>query len=108
MDFNAEMNIISDLNIPEAILLSAHGDTKLITPKNFTHFGVEELSDLVEGQITLIPLSNEKFPRRRRRLMCINFDGREKSLSFNSKAFSIFEVSAWGSVVIMNVRDFLE
>ena len=92
---------------PSGILLTPLGTTRLLTPRNSRGFTSEELSDIVQGQITLIQLTNEEKPRRRRRIMCVNAEGKDLKLEFNSKAFIIFEVPCWGLVFIMNFRYFL-
>jgi hypothetical protein len=90
---------------PDGLVLFPLGETKVINPKNELHFTQDEISELIGGQITIIPLANEEKPRRRRRIMCINLEGEEMNLQFNFKAKSIFDVSCWGIAVILNVRD---
>lgn len=93
--------------IPDGLLIMPLGETKIISPQNSIRFTDTELTELVGGQIEIIPLVNEDNPRkRRRRIMCINAEGKELNLEPNAKARSIYDVSCWGIVVVINVRDF--
>lgn len=92
---------------PSGVLLTPLGITRIISPRSIRGFTSEELSDIVGGQITLVPLRNDDNPRRQNRIMCINAEGMDQNHEFNSKAYSIYEVSCWGTVLIMDAKDFV-
>jgi hypothetical protein len=83
----------SDIVIDKALVISTNNTVKLIKPKE-QYFTLEELQKCVDGYIEIYPTRSKEY------MILVNAEGLINGMAFNQLASKIFNIDAYGPVVI--------